>query len=67
MISGSVKYFNETKRFGFFRCDDASLPDCFFHASDFESDIIPVVGEKVEFELGTSAKGPRAINVRFVD
>jgi cold shock CspA family protein len=66
MISGTVKMFSE-KKFGFLRPDDKNLPDAFFHLSDCEFDIAPVVGEKVEFELTTSAKGPRASNVRLID
>jgi cold shock CspA family protein len=67
MISGTIKMYSQQKNFGSLRPDDASLPDAFFNITDCESDVSPVVGEKVEFELSTSAKGPRATAIRFVD
>jgi cold shock CspA family protein len=67
MISGTIKMYSQQKNFGFLRPDDASLADAFFNITDCESDVSPVVGEKVEFELSTSAKGPRATAIRFVD
>jgi CspA family cold shock protein len=66
MTSGTVKMFSE-KKFGFIRPDDKSLPDAFFHLSDCEFDVAPRVGERVEFELGASNRGPRASTVRLID
>jgi cold shock protein len=64
-ISGEVKYFNEKKRFGFLQA--TGLPDSFFHLADCDFDIAPKIGDRVEFELGASDRGPRAANIRFID
>ena len=64
MTTGVVKFFNVTKRFGFIHPDDESK-DVFVH----ETGLIPWTrineGDKVEYELGTSDKGPIAVNVKL--
>jgi cold shock CspA family protein len=63
--TGSIKMFSEAKRFGFIESE--SLPEnAFFHMSDCDFDV-PRVGDRVEFELKASPKGPRATSVRLVD
>ncbi|WP_163834939.1 cold-shock protein [Spartinivicinus ruber] len=63
MSSGTVKFFNPDKGFGFIVPSEGK--DLFFHKNDIQSRE-PRDGEKVEFEIGQSKKGPCAINVRVV-
>lgn len=64
MPQGTVKWFNETKGFGFIQSDDG--PDVFVHHSDIQSDGFRTLSEgaRVEFETMQGDKGPKAQNVR---
>ena len=66
MPSGTVKWFNETKGFGFVTTEDGQ--DAFVHYSDIEGEGYKTLaeGEAVEFELTEGPKGPKAVNVRKV-
>ena len=61
MVSGTVKWFNDQKGFGFVAPSDGS-PDVFVHFSAIEGDGFKTLreGQKVEFEIGEGAKGPAA-------
>ncbi|MGD8897638.1 MAG: cold-shock protein [Acidobacteriota bacterium] len=63
MIEGSVKWFNESKGFGFLSQEGG--PDVFVHHSEIRADGYRSLneGEKVSFEVVESPKGPRAANV----
>lgn len=63
MINGTVKWFNESKGFGFISRDDGS--DVFVHYSSIQGDGFKslVEGDPVSFEIEDSPKGPKAINV----
>jgi cold shock protein len=63
MIKGSVKWFNESKGFGFLSREGG--PDVFVHHSEIRSDGYRTLaeGEQVQFEVVDSPKGPRAANV----
>jgi CspA family cold shock protein len=63
MIEGTVKWFNESKGFGFLSREGG--PDVFVHHSEIRSDGYRTLneGDKVQFEVVTSPKGPRAANV----
>ncbi len=66
MPQGTVKWFNETKGYGFITPSDGS-PDVFVHYSDIQVEGFKTLaeGQKVEFEVGQGPKGPRATNVTF--
>ena len=66
MPIGTVKWFNESKGFGFLEQEDG--PDVFVHYSGIVGDGFKTLheGDQVEFELEESDKGPRAANVRVV-
>ena len=64
MATGTVKWFNNTKGFGFLTSDDGT--DVFVHYSDIASDGFKSLeeGDAVEFDITEGAKGPKAANVR---
>jgi CspA family cold shock protein len=67
MASGTVKWFNAEKGYGFIT-DDGEGQDVFVHYSAIDMGGYKVLeeGQKVEFEVGTGAKGPQAEAVRPV-
>lgn len=60
MPTGTVKWFNQTKGYGFIEQEDGK--DLFVHISQVEGEIND--GDSVEFEVGEGPKGPNAINVK---
>ncbi|TLD39800.1 MAG: Cold shock protein CspC [Candidatus Jettenia ecosi] len=63
MASGTVKWFNEKKGFGFITQDNGE--DVFVHQTDIESQGFRTLaeGEQVEFEVVKDQKGYRAKKV----
>ncbi len=64
MATGTVKWFNESKGYGFITPEDGSK-DFFVHHSGIAGDGYKTLAEgaKVEFEPQEGAKGPEATNV----
>jgi len=64
METGTVKWFNRTKGFGFIEREEGD--DVFVHFSTIEMDGFKVLeaGDKVEFEVTQGPKGPQAANVK---
>lgn len=60
-MKGKVKFFNETKGFGFISGDDGK--DYFVHTSGLVGASTLSVGEEVSFELEQGPKGARAVKV----
>jgi len=65
MVTGTVKWFNESKGFGFISPDDGSK-DVFVHFSAIASDGFRTLaeGQKVTFDVENGPKGPQAANVK---
>jgi len=61
--TGTVKFFNSEKGFGFIKHDDSNK-ETFVHVSGLNGDIKE--GDKVEFELQEGKKGMNAVNVTVV-
>ena len=64
MENGTVKWFNQTKGFGFIERENAEK-DLFVHKTEVEGNIRD--GDKVEFEVGESEKGPNAVKVKKIE
>ena len=64
MPTGTVKFFNSEKGFGFISVEGDE--DVFVHYSNIEGDGYRSLdeGQTVEFEVGPGRKGPEALNVR---
>jgi CspA family cold shock protein len=63
MATGKVKWFNESKGFGFI--EQESGEDVFVHYSAIQGEGFKTLreGQTVEFEIAQDAKGAKAVNV----
>lgn len=63
MAKGTVKWFNDSKGFGFIAAEDGQ--DVFVHHSSIAGGGFKSLheGQKVTFDVENTAKGPRAVNV----
>jgi CspA family cold shock protein len=64
-MTGTVKWFNDAKGFGFITRDDGQK-DCFVHHSGIQGQGFKSLaeGERVEFDVVQGQKGPAAENVK---
>jgi CspA family cold shock protein len=64
MANGTVKWFNESKGFGFITQDDGG-PDVFAHYSEIKGDGFKSLaeGDVVSFDVIEGDKGPKATNI----
>ena len=67
MATGTVKWFNDSKGFGFITPDDGGK-DLFAHHSEIQMGGYKSLkeGQKVEFDVTQGAKGPAASKIRAV-
>ena len=63
-MRGTVKFFNESKGFGFIKPDNSST-DIFVHTSGLVDQIRE--NDKVEYDEESGKKGMTAVNVKLVD
>jgi CspA family cold shock protein len=65
-ITGTVKWFNSEKGWGFIEREDA--PDVFVHYSAIQAEGFKTLmqGQQVEFSIEEGPKGPQAANVMIV-
>jgi CspA family cold shock protein len=63
---GTVKWFNETKGYGFITREDGG--DIFVHHSEIQANGFKTLaeGQAVEFEVADGPKGPKAVKVSRV-
>ncbi|HEX9725216.1 MAG TPA: cold-shock protein [Vicinamibacteria bacterium] len=66
MAKGTVKWFNDSKGFGFIQREDG--PDVFVHFSAIVGSGFRSLqeGQEVDFEVTQGPKGPQAANVKAV-
>ncbi|PMR77917.1 cold-shock protein [Billgrantia endophytica] len=67
MATGTVKWFNDTKGFGFISPDDSG-DDLFAHFSEIQADGFKTLqdGQKVSFDVTQGKKGLQASNIKIV-
>ncbi len=63
MEIGTVKFFDQTKGFGFIKPDNGGK-DIFVHQSGLTQDVYE--NDRVEFEVEEGKKGPNATNVKKI-
>lgn len=64
MVEGNVKWFSESKGYGFIERENGS--DVFVHFSELQMEGFKTLneGDRVEFEITEGPKGPQATNVQ---
>lgn len=63
MVEGTVKWFNQSKGYGFISQEEGK--DVFVHFSAIQGDGFKTLdeGDKVTFDVEDGPKGPQAVNV----
>ena len=66
MSEGTVKWFNDSKGFGFIQSDEGG--DVFVHQSEIQMDGYRSLqeGSRVTFDMTRGDKGPKAANVKLI-
>jgi len=66
ITTGTVKWFNETKGFGFISSDTGE--DVFTHFSEIQSNGFKVLneGQRVQFTIVAGKKGPQASSITVI-
>ena len=68
MATGTVKWFNTTKGYGFITPDDGGK-DVFVHVTAVEAAGMPPLaeGQRINFEIEADRKGPKAVGLTAAD
>lgn len=61
MKTGKVKFFNESKGYGFIETDESNN-DLFFHVSDTQEEVTD--GDEVTFDIEHGKRGPKAVDIK---
>ena len=64
MPTGTIKFFNSARGFGFITTDEDPDLDIFVHMDDVDGLDFPEELQRVEFDIEDAPKGPRATNVK---
>ncbi len=69
MATGTVKWFNAEKGFGFITLDEENAPDVFVHYKSIEMEGFRTLdeGQRVEFTIVDGPKGSQAEQVRLAN
>ncbi|MBW3015587.1 cold shock domain-containing protein [Candidatus Woesearchaeota archaeon] len=62
-MKGKVKFFDETKGFGFITAEDGK--DVFVHQSGLKEGVVLHENDSVVFDVEQGERGPKAINVEL--
>jgi cold shock protein len=66
-MKGTVKWFNDSKGFGFIKPDEGEK-DLFVHRSNVQTPNHSIMeGQRVEFQITKGSKGPEAVDVQLAD
>jgi CspA family cold shock protein len=63
-LEGTVKRWLTGRGYGFIEVDEDD--DIFVHHTDLQDAYALMRGQKVEFDIESTPKGPRAVNVKVV-
>ena len=61
-MKGTIKWYNTRKGYGFILGEDGK--DIFLHRTSVSSDMHLKEGDKVEYELEDTERGPKAVNIK---
>ena len=61
-MKGTIKWFNQKKGYGFIQGEDKK--DIFVHRKDVPAGTLLNEGDNVEYQINTTEKKPRAINIK---
>jgi CspA family cold shock protein len=64
-LEGEVKRWLDGRGYGFIGVEDQD-EDVFVHYSELKGTFSLIAGQKVEFEIEKTYKGPRAVNVKVL-
>jgi len=66
MLEGTVKRWIDGRGYGFIEPDEGG-DDIFVHNTDLDGTYVLMQGQKVEFDVETTPKGPRARTVKVIE